>query len=138
MLTLTEAAEFRLEQTIDWMRELDELGKHCEMSTRYELGLLRKLNYLRTYGLFKTKDNGVRYVDAQSEMNVVLMPDCISQAGHNFGVVWKQPGDREPFMTGLLHWNGPNRTEPTDLLNGVTPSFDIRVNGLQWEWSVHT
>lgn len=138
MLNLTDAAEFKLEQTIDWMRELDELGKHCEMDTTYELQLFRKLNYLRTYNLFKTKENGVRYVDSQEEMKVILTPDSVTTANHNFGVIWKIRGDHQPFMTGLLYWNGPNRTCPTDLMNGVNPSYDIRLNGHAWEWSVHT
>lgn len=138
MISLTEAAEFRLEQTLEWMRELDKLGEHCELRTTYELGLLRKLNYLRTYGLFKTKDNGVRYVDSQDEILVILTPDSLNQAGHNFGVIWKHHGERAPFMSGLLFWNGPNRTDPMDLLHGVHPQFDMAVNGLSWEWSVHT
>jgi len=138
MLNITEAAEFKLEQTFDWMAELDKLAKHCDLPGGYELMLHRKINYLRTYGLFKTKPNGVRYVDSQDEMHVILVPDSLAVANHNFGIIWKMPGDREPHMTGLLYWNGPNRTDPTDLMNGVTPAFDIQEKGHTWEWSVHT
>lgn len=138
MLSLTEAAEFRLEQTLEWMEELDAIAQHCGLKTWYELGLHRKLNYLRTYGLFKSKDNGVRYVDAQDEDTVCLTPECCGRLNHNFALSWRRHGERTPYMHGLLYWNGPSRTDPADLLNNKTPDFDIKKKGLTWEWSVHT
>jgi hypothetical protein len=132
MLTLTEAAEFRLEAVLEWMRELDKIARHVDVSTRFELGLYRKLNYLRTYGLFKTQPDGSRFIDVQSEMNVILMPDGMWSC--NFGVAWKNPGDPKPFMDGLLHWSGPSKGQIID----VALADEVRRKGASWEWSVHT
>lgn len=133
MLSLTEAAEFRLEAVIEWMRELDKIAWRVDhASSNFELGLYRKLNYLRTYGLFKTREDGTRFIDVQSETNVVLMPDGMGSC--NFGVLWKNPGDRKPFMDGLLHWSGPARGHIME----VALADEVRQKGASWEWSVHT
>lgn len=132
MISITEAAEFRLEAILEWMRELDKIAYHVDVNSHFELGLYRQIHYLRTYGLFKTRPDGSRFIDVQSETNVVLMPDGLGSC--NFGVVWKNPGDRKPFMDGLLHWSGPSKGQIID----VALADEVRQKGLSWEWSVHT
>lgn len=133
MLTLTEAAEFRLETVLEWMRELDKIAWQVDhASSNFELGLYRKLNYLRTYGLFKTRPDGSRFIDAQVETNVILVPDGMGSC--NFGVLWKHRGDLKPFMDGLLHWSGPSKGQIID----VALADEVRQKGESWEWSVHT
>ncbi|MFA6132411.1 MAG: hypothetical protein WC869_00190 [Phycisphaerae bacterium] len=130
MLALTDEGELRLERVLEWMRELDQLARHLELPGGHELNLLRKLNYLRTYGLIKAKPNGTRYVDTNNEVKVILTPDPLTSL--SFGVVWREQGELRPFMTGLLHWSGPAECLTVALQ-------DIyKEKGATWEWSVHT
>ncbi len=124
MLNPTPPAEQKLVTALGWMREIDNVFEAFRedqpewyelRKTSFELLLLRKLEYLRTYG-------------AERCVCVTVHPNSLTN-DIDFALMWAEP-QKGPFMNGLLHWNGP--------LPGQALTMEKLQEASSWEWSVHT
>lgn len=130
MIHLSAAGELKLSDVLTWMRDLDgQRTDRGELAT-YEIQLLRKLNYLRTYGQRQSNANGDAVFTEDDQMVVHLHPDNIDT--DNFGLTWIKKGSTAVPICGLLHWSGPARCD------AGKPWPADGEKGVKWEWSIHT